>query len=232
MAIKVEQISEVFPILTPGMELRALPFDGPAFYGRLDEEFGDFGAHVLVSCHSFDEAWPTWEMHPNGDECVILLSGDATMALLMDGETQHYGPRHRRTVCDRPSRRMAYRDTRRRRQDALHHTRRGHREQGAPAASITMRYFEDFIPGERYRLPGSHHFTEEEIMEFAGRWDPQPFHIDREAAADSIFGGVVACSSHIIAASIAIAVTEPGKRVCGCVEPRLQGDQDGGPGAA
>ena len=72
-----------------------------------------------------------------------------------------------------------------------------------------MRYFEDFVPGERYRLPGSHHFTEKEITEFAGRWDPQPFHIDREAAAASIFGGVVACSSHIIAAAIAIAVTDP-----------------------
>lgn len=72
-----------------------------------------------------------------------------------------------------------------------------------------MRYYEDFQPGKSYRLPGSYHFTEDEIIEFATRWDPQPFHIDRTAAADSIFGGIVACSSHIITASIAIAVTEP-----------------------
>jgi acyl dehydratase len=74
---------------------------------------------------------------------------------------------------------------------------------------VPMRYYEDFLPGKRYRLPGSYHFTEEEIIEFAGRWDPQPFHIDKSAAADSIFGGLVACSSHIITASIAIAVTDP-----------------------
>ena len=72
-----------------------------------------------------------------------------------------------------------------------------------------MRYFEDFIPGKRYRLPGSYHFTQEEIVEFASRWDPQPFHIDPAAAKDSIFAGIVACSSHIITAAIAIAVTEP-----------------------
>ena len=86
MPIPVEQIKEVFPILTPEMDLRPLPFDGPSFYQRLDAEFGSFGNHVLISCHSFNEAWTTWECHPNGDECVILMSGTATMALLKDGE--------------------------------------------------------------------------------------------------------------------------------------------------
>ena len=47
-------------------------------------------------------------------------------------------------------------------------------------------------------------------MEFASRWDPQPFHIDRDAAADSIFGGIVACSSHIIAASISLPMKDDG----------------------
>ncbi len=86
MSIQAQQISEMFPILTPAMKLRPLPFDGPAFYERLDDEFGDFDRHVLISCHSFNEAWPTWECHPRGDECVILLSGSATMVLLYDGE--------------------------------------------------------------------------------------------------------------------------------------------------
>ena len=86
MAIAVEQISDTFSILTPNMEVRALPFDGPAFYERLDQEFGGFSGHVLISSHSFNSAWPTWECHPNGDECVILLSGSATMVLLQEGE--------------------------------------------------------------------------------------------------------------------------------------------------
>ena len=71
-----------------------------------------------------------------------------------------------------------------------------------------MRYYEDFEVGSRYRLSGSYSMTEEEIVEFARRWDPQPFHVDREAARASIFGGIVACSSHIITASIAIATTD------------------------
>ena len=85
-SIDTHQIQQVFSVLDPDMQLHPMSFDGPAFYGRLDEEFGDFNKHVLISCHSFDEAWTTWEMHPEGDECVILLSGKATMALLKDGE--------------------------------------------------------------------------------------------------------------------------------------------------
>jgi acyl dehydratase len=72
-----------------------------------------------------------------------------------------------------------------------------------------MRYYEDFEVGSRYPLSGSYDITEEEIIEFASRWDPQPFHIDKAAAEKSIFGGIVACSSHIITASIAIATTNP-----------------------
>jgi len=70
-----------------------------------------------------------------------------------------------------------------------------------------MRYFEDFATGSRVALKGNYHFSEEEIIEFASRWDPQPFHVDRQAAADSIFGGIVACSSHILTAAISIAAT-------------------------
>ena len=67
-----------------------------------------------------------------------------------------------------------------------------------------MRYFEDFVTGNQVRMKGSYHFSEDEIIEFASRWDPQPFHVDRRAAAESMFGGIVACSSHIITASISI----------------------------
>ena len=73
----------------------------------------------------------------------------------------------------------------------------------------TMLYFEDVTLGEEIIFDAVYHVTEEEIIEVGNRWDPQPFHIDPAAAKDSIFGGIVACSSHIITAAIAIAVTEP-----------------------
>jgi acyl dehydratase len=52
-------------------------------------------------------------------------------------------------------------------------------------------YFEDFFEGQEIDL-GTRSVTEEEIIEFATRYDPQPFHVDREAAAASIYGGVIA----------------------------------------
>lgn len=53
----------------------------PSFYPELGDEFGDFVGHTLLSQHRFTEAWQTWEMHPAGDECVYLLSGDIDMVL-------------------------------------------------------------------------------------------------------------------------------------------------------
>jgi len=60
-----------------------------------------------------------------------------------------------------------------------------------------MLYFEDVKPGLAMTFDAVYHVTEEEIMEVGNRWDPQPFHIDREAAKDSIFGGLVASSGHV-----------------------------------
>ncbi|RJG01263.1 MaoC family dehydratase [Noviherbaspirillum sedimenti] len=55
-------------------------------------------------------------------------------------------------------------------------------------------YFEDFQAGQVIEV-GEIGVSEEEIMEFARRYDPQPFHIDREAAART-HGGVIASGSH------------------------------------
>jgi acyl dehydratase len=63
---------------------------------------------------------------------------------------------------------------------------------------VPERYFEDFEPGQVVEL-GSHLVTEAEIVEFAERWDPQPFHVDPEAAAGSIFGGLIASGWHTCA---------------------------------
>ncbi|HZQ16775.1 MAG TPA: MaoC family dehydratase [Gaiellaceae bacterium] len=61
-----------------------------------------------------------------------------------------------------------------------------------------MRYFEDFRVGEATELEPVT-VTEEEIVEFARRYDPQPFHVDAEAAKDGPFGGLVASGWHTTA---------------------------------
>ena len=51
----------------------------------MNAQFG----RLLVSAFTFSENWPTWEMHPHGDEMVYLLSGRATLILrLPQGDTE------------------------------------------------------------------------------------------------------------------------------------------------
>ena len=59
-------------------------------------------------------------------------------------------------------------------------------------------WFEDVPLGVRTVL-GSYTFTEENILAFARRYDPQPFHVDKEAAAQSIYGGLIASGWHTAA---------------------------------
>ncbi len=59
------------------------------------------------------------------------------------------------------------------------------------AVPLKERYFEDFRPGEVLEF-GDYLVTEEEIVEFAKRYDPQPFHVDHAAAEKSIYGGLIA----------------------------------------
>lgn len=54
----------------------------------LDARYGDFAGHSLIASFRFDEDWPTWEIHPEGDEFVCLLSGDADVILDADDGEQ------------------------------------------------------------------------------------------------------------------------------------------------
>jgi acyl dehydratase len=61
-----------------------------------------------------------------------------------------------------------------------------------------MRYFEDFAQGEE--LPfGPHTVTRAEIVAFAAEFDPQPFHLDERAAAETMLGGLAASGWHTCA---------------------------------
>jgi acyl dehydratase len=54
-----------------------------------------------------------------------------------------------------------------------------------------MLYFEDFSEGQVFEL-GEATLSEAEILEFARRYDPQPFHVDPAAARQSMYGGLIA----------------------------------------
>ena len=57
------------------------------------------------------------------------------------------------------------------------------------------KYLEDFEPGQIFRTRGMS-MDESEIMDFARKYDPQPIHTDREAAAEGPFGGLIASGWH------------------------------------
>lgn len=58
-------------------------------------------------------------------------------------------------------------------------------------------YFDDFKVGDRFRT-GGYTFTEAAIIDFAFQYDPQPFHIDVEAAKASMFAGHAASGFHTL----------------------------------
>lgn len=56
---------------------------------------------------------------------------------------------------------------------------------------LKERWFEDYAKGEVFET-GDYLITREEVVDFAGRYDPQAFHLDEAAARESIFGGLIA----------------------------------------
>jgi acyl dehydratase len=67
-------------------------------------------------------------------------------------------------------------------------------------------YLEDFKPGDTHEFPGRHAFTRDEIIGFARQYDPQPFHVDEEAAARSIYGGLIASGWQTVGVTFRLAV--------------------------
>ena len=62
-------------------------------------------------------------------------------------------------------------------------------------SAAAPRYFEDYIVGVAREF-GSIAVEEDEVIDFARRFDPQSFHTDPEAAKQSIFGGLIASGWH------------------------------------
>jgi acyl dehydratase len=67
------------------------------------------------------------------------------------------------------------------------------------------RYLEDFEPGQRFEL-GSFTLDQDEMIDFARRFDPQPFHTDPDAARHSPFGGLIASGWHTVASAMRLMV--------------------------
>ncbi len=73
-------LASTFVVLGPGQGAETIEVT-PTVYQDLDARFKGFKGHTLVSRYDFGADWPSWEVHPQGDEVVVLMSGAAEMIL-------------------------------------------------------------------------------------------------------------------------------------------------------
>lgn len=68
-----------------------------------------------------------------------------------------------------------------------------------------MKYFEDLVVGTRQSF-GRYEVTRDEVLDFARKYDPQPFHLDDAAAAKTHFGRLAASGWHTCSMTMAMLV--------------------------
>lgn len=88
---------------------------------------------------------------------------------------------------------------------------------------MTMKelFLEDLEAGQVYRTD-THVMTVEEIKAFARQYDPQPFHIDEDAAKDSLFEGLCASGWHTAAITMKLVLEGPFRPAGGHIGARLE----------
>ncbi len=66
-------------------------------------------------------------------------------------------------------------------------------------------FLEDLVEGQRFVSAGRT-VSRKEIVAFAARYDPQPFHLDHDAAVDTLFGGLAASGWHTAAMTMRMVI--------------------------
>jgi len=74
-------------------------------------------------------------------------------------------------------------------------------------------YLDDLEVGQRF-VSGTHTIDAKQIVAFAAEFDPQPFHLDEEAAKRTVFGGLAASGWHTAAITMRLLV-EGGAPIAG-----------------
>ena len=87
-------------------------------------------------------------------------------------------------------------------------------------APVEDRWFEDYLPGSVYEI-GHVTLSEQEIVEFARTYDPQPIHTDPAWAATGPFGGLIASGMHTMAATMRLYVDHYISQVASLASPGL-----------
>src|SRR5213082_4038849 len=70
---------------------------------------------------------------------------------------------------------------------------------------MSERYFDDLTQGDRFKS-ATYEVSEEQITSFAREFDPQPFHLDRAVARQTMFGELIASGWHTAAITMRLFV--------------------------
>ena len=88
------------------------------------------------------------------------------------------------------------------------------------AIAAEQRYFEDYLVGSVFEF-GEVRVSEDDLVEFARRYDPQSFHTDREVAAHAMFGGLIASGWHTAALMMRMLVDHYLSKVASLASPGI-----------
>lgn len=83
--IDVHNLTSTYVDVGPGKRGAAVP-GGPAFWQALMTGQANLQGDWLMTASTSDGDWPHWEMHPHGEEVVLLVSGSMDFELEVDGE--------------------------------------------------------------------------------------------------------------------------------------------------
>jgi len=81
-------------------------------------------------------------------------------------------------------------------------------------------YFDDFQPGQTFQSKGAT-LSESQILDFALLYDPQPFHLDKEAAAEGPFNGLIASGFQTLSVAFRLFYQEKVINACSMGSPGL-----------
>ena len=74
--MKPTALSSTFVVIDSQLKAHGVPVS-PSLYSDLDVNFQNFKSCILLAEYTFDADWPSWEMHPAGDEILLLIAGSA-----------------------------------------------------------------------------------------------------------------------------------------------------------
>src|SRR3954467_1741223 len=86
---------------------------------------------------------------------------------------------------------------------------------------MDVMYLEDFAAGQVFRSP-TYAVTEAEILAYARQYDPQPFHLDAEAAKATLFGGLAASGWHTASMTMRLIVASEFRPAWGVIGGRME----------